>query len=195
MPTAKPAPQYPWELPDFRVRGFTFHRPWGEAAMRPVPKGARAPSPKNIDNRPNAPNVAARDNWIAIHTGQKVDAEGLKRLREDYDYPWTRDDLSPAGMILGVVKVEGYVFGDKVYRLQDGAVREAPVEGGPNPWYFGPEYKGKPNWGWLFGDVTVFPKAVWCPTGMMGLWHLPEDAYGATRDQWLSARGASHAGA
>lgn len=148
--------------PEMDLRGFTFWRPWVEAIVRPVPRGATAPHPKRVDNRPLRCPLSSRvGRHIALHAGQKVHREGLDWVNATFGYGWTEADLSPPGAILGVARVVG-------------------VADPSAPWHFGAEYNGHPNVGWLLDDVVAFESPVFglggAPIpGALGCWRLPED--------------------
>lgn len=137
----------------FDIRGMTFWRGWCEAIVRPVPEGATAPGPKRVDNRPRAPG-ARLGRWIAIHAGQAIDTEGLAWMRDAFGYAWTAADCTRPGFIIGAARVVGF------------------VDHGERPWYFGPTWKGRANYGWLLDDVCAFEDDPVECKGARGLWVL-----------------------
>lgn len=141
---------------DFDIRGLTFWRGWCEAIVRPVPPGATAPGPKRIDNRPRAPGARV-GHWLAIHAGQTIDTEGLAWMRDTYGYTWTAADCVRPGFIVGVARVVGF------------------VDHGERPWYFGPTWQGRRNFGWLLDRVQSFEADPIACKGALGLWVLPPD--------------------
>lgn len=158
---------------------MTFLRPWAEAIVRPVPEGATAPSPKRIENRSHPPPFVLCDRWVALHTGKGTDAQGLAWLRETFCYPWTMADAAPAGQILGLMRISGWVEAtsprgfvwEHSFLAHPLAVCEAP------PWWLGPVRDGKPNYGWIIADVIAFEQdPVPVARGQLGIWRLGADA-------------------
>ncbi len=145
------------------ARGFTFWRGWAEAIVWPVPQCARALNRKDIDNRPYAPPRSRVGKLFAVHTGQKVDHDGLAWMAEAYGYDWTADDLAEPGVILGVVRLAGL------------------AEGQP-PWHFGPTRHGRPNFGWRLDSLIAFDEPLPCkPRCAQGWWRVPPDVLPALR--------------
>lgn len=142
------------------THAVTLSGPWPDAILRPVPPGARAPGPKDVENRSRRPPAARLGSWVAVHSSRKVDRAGLEWLRNTFGYPWGAADLSPPGLILGVV------------RLLDAPplVAESPGD----PWYFGPRRGGKPNVGWRLGEALAVAPLPW-RKGFLGCWPLPGD--------------------
>jgi len=150
----------------FDARGLTFWRPWAEAIFRPVPPGATAPHPKDVDNRPRPPGFM-RGKRIAVHTAQRIHHEGLDWLRRTFGYPWTVADLAHPGVILGTVRVAG------------------TVTEGARAWFFGPEWNGKENVGWLLDDVRPFATPIpFTPSFARGFWRLPPDVLARVEMQY-----------
>lgn len=147
------------------IVGFTFWRPWGDAIVRAVPPGATAPHPKRIDNRPNRPPANRIGRHIAIHTGQTTSQWGLDWLRDVYGYTWTNDDCSPSGRIIGVARVVGV------------------IEHGDVPWYFGPVFERKKNYGWILDDVRAI-EPVTGIKGKLGCWALDADVLSMVRERY-----------
>lgn len=142
------------------VWGMAFHRPWGEAIVRPVPQGATAPGPKRIDNR-GRPLVwyidagSMHGAWVAVYAAAKVDRAGLEWMARTYGYAWTEADLAPKATLLGAVQFDGF------------------VAGGDHPWYFGAEHNGRRNYGWRIARVVAFPEPVpHKPACAQGVWRI-----------------------
>lgn len=147
------------------IVGFTFWRPWGDAIIRPVPAGAIAPHSKRIDNRPNPPPANRIGRHIAIHTSQTTSQWGLDWLRDVYGYKWTADDCSPPGCIIGVARVVGV------------------IDRGDVPWYFGPTFEGKKNYGWILDDVRAI-EPVTGIKGKLGCWSLANGVSSVVQERY-----------
>ncbi len=140
-----------WSIP--------FARPWGEAIVRPVPPGARASAPKRLDNRSRRPGVLL-GRYIAIRATLTLDTWGLEWIRERMLYPWAPEDLNEGGQILGVARLEGC------------------VEHSDDPWFFGPRWCGKLNYGWLLADVVPIDPLPYKPRCARGAERLGPDMRG-----------------
>lgn len=140
-----------------RVRGMAFREPWASAVIRPVPAGATAPYPKNIDNRSVGPGSMVAG-LLVIRTSREYDPEGERWLRETYGYPWTEKDRLAPGLLVGVARVDRAIFS------------------GAHPWYFGPAYRGKSNVGWALENLAVLDDPIpYTPRCGLGLFALPDD--------------------
>lgn len=157
---------------------MTFLRPWAEAIVRPVPEGATAPCAKRIENRSWTPPFSLWSRWVALHTGKGTDAQGLAWMRETYRYPWTMADAAPAGQIIGLMRVSGWIERTLagVWKRPFLGTQTELTE--PPPWWFGPVRDGKPNYGWVIEDVLAFEQdPVPVARGMLGIWRLDAEAF------------------
>ena len=166
-----------FESETLRLRGLTFWEPWASAIVRPVPEGATAPHPKRIDNRSHAPGKLL-GGLLVIRTGKTVDPDGLHWINSTYDYGWSRSDLLAPGLLVGVARVLGVITPESERARSRGSALG-------HPWYFGPHYGGKPNFGWTFIDVVTFNDPIaFTPKCGLGQWPLPEEIEKEVRKRW-----------
>ena len=134
---------------DVTPRGLTLIRPWAWAV---------ASAGKDVENRTwVAPRVAV-GGWLAIHAGQKWDAEAVAFIRARVDT--TRRDVptkeaDTSGAIVAVAQLAEVLTASE------------------SPWFSGP-------YGWRLDNVVQLPAPVPCK-GAQGLWSLPSDVLANVR--------------
>lgn len=126
---------------DVVPRGVTLIRPWAWAV---------ACAGKDVENRTWEAPRAAVGGWLAIHAGQKWDADAV---------PWIRGRVDSRRV--GVPAKDEDRSGVIVAVAQLGAV----VTSSDSPWFVGP-------FGWRLDNVVRLPSPVPCK-GAQGLWQLP----------------------
>jgi hypothetical protein len=142
-----------------RILGLTLIRPWGWCI---------AQGHKPVENRTWAPPDAAVGGFIAIHNGQKYDAEAARGIEAVHGLtlpdPFVED---LPGRIIAVARLA------RVSHEDDAAAHFG------NPWFAGPV-------GWWLEDVTPIDP-VPCK-GAQGLWALPPDVLAQVRQHYRRAR-------
>ncbi len=164
------------------VKALTLWRPWPWAILH-MPRELA----KGVENRTWPPPPSIIGETIALHAGQRFDAEALDfiaaRCLADGPLPPQRAEEHPLG-IVGVARVIG--CRDAVQMVIPGCERlRAPRD----PWFVGPV-------GWLLADTVALAEPVPCK-GVQGLWVVPADVEARARASAASAcatRGRSTCG-
>ena len=141
------------------MRGITLLRPWAWAIFH---------AGKRVENRTWGPPAAIVGQRIALHAGLAYDHEAAEWMRAVLDLtpPATMDD--PAGCIVGVATVRGWVDGtDALLGHSRSVEHRHAVSAWSSAWFAGP-------CGWMLDDLRALAEPVPC-RGRQGLWALPPD--------------------
>lgn len=134
------------------LRALTLWRPWDQSILF---------GGKRIENRKRKPWPRVIGKYIALHAGQKYDADAAADMIRHRLYTPPSPSVSVAGVIVGVARVTGFVV------VSD------------DPWFTGP-------YGWVLEDVVAFknpPKA----KGMQGLWRVEGELLELVREEFKAA--------
>ena len=144
------------------LRGLTLWQPWAYAVLH---------LGKRLENRPWKPWPSMVGPWFALHAAARrkpsEEAWVLDRIAALTGKPAPGPGALVRGAVLGFGRLSGF------------------VEASDDPWFLGPEYEGKKNYGWLLPDVVALPTPVPCK-GYYGFWPVPAEALPAVRS---AARG------
>jgi hypothetical protein len=142
------------------LRALTLWRPWPHAILY---------GGKRIENRPWKPWKSVMGHYIALHAGRKYDKDGAIWMHAGSLYEPPEDQWCPAGCIMGVARVTGYV--DKHGFDQDGELAEHVLK---SPWWSGP-------FAWILDDVVPFLAPVKAK-GKQGLWPVDDATKALVRE-------------
>jgi hypothetical protein len=174
------------------ILGLTLHRPWPWAMLHAW---------KRVENRGWMPPRDFIGGYIAIHAGQKWDAEGATWLQgalrnaklgspaeawDAFPVQVPPAEEHPSGVIVGVARLIGVIRetpdGEdmEVVAMAEGHTEAGLLMGCDYlTWFFGPL-------GWVLEDVTPI-ELVKCP-GAQRLWALPSDVLAQVRAGYAAAR-------
>lgn len=162
-PDPVPDPAFDPGPADDPLRGLTLWQPWAFAVLH---------LGKRVENRPWKPWPSMIGRWFALHAAARnkpsEETWVLERIAVVSGKPAPGPGALVRGAVLGFARVSGF------------------VEASDDPWFLGPEFEGKKNYGWVLSDVVAIPQPVRCK-GYYGFWPVPEDALPAVRG---AARGA-----
>lgn len=125
---------------------------------------------KRVENRPWAPPKAVIGQRIALHAGRTYDKAAEQAIEASPLYGRRLPaEAHIAGAIIGVARVERYVYGLGESLPGTGSAAATIEEWipGQSGWFFGP-------YGWLLSDIVKLPEPVVC-NGMQKLWTVKPD--------------------
>ena len=145
------------------MQALTLYQPWLWAILGPPEHRA-----KRIENRPWKPPQKTLGGWIALHASAATKKAYEERITQQI-YERTGLVAPPPedftrGTIAGLARVVGC------------------VEESDDPWFLGPIYNKKKNYGWVLTDVIAIPRPVPC-RGFQRLWGVPSRELQEVLDQ------------
>ncbi len=153
------------------MRALTLWRPWPSAVFIPDPM-----KQKDVENRTWRPPASALGHDIVIHAARKWHARSVDYLARETGVRFRMDDC-PAGAVVGVVRLAGFLDGDRWVSASDAFDdRQAVQIARQSPWWI------RDQVGWVLRDARPLPEPV-VVGGQRRLWTLPKDVEAAVRSQ------------